>query len=149
MLENTGPARLWLRLLATTNAIEARLRARLAAEFAMTLPRFDAMAQLARNPRGMVMGELTERLMVTKGNTTGLVDRLVADGLAERIATPGDRRSAIVRLSAEGQARFDTVAPVMRGWIHEALSGLEPGQREQLDALLGILHETTRQGGEG
>ena len=44
--------RLWLRLLTCTLTIERRVRARLRERFAMTLPRFDLMAQLERNPAG-------------------------------------------------------------------------------------------------
>src|SRR5512135_2946428 len=70
--------RLWLRLLTCTLLIERRIRARLREDFGTTLPRFDLMAQLERNPAGLRMGELSQRLMVTGGNVTGITDQLVA-----------------------------------------------------------------------
>src|SRR3954464_2101946 len=76
--------KLWLRLLSCTNRIESVVRNRLRSEFATTLPRFDLLAQLAREPAGLTMGELSQRLMVTGGNVTGITDQLEAEGLVRR-----------------------------------------------------------------
>jgi len=59
--------RVWLRMLACTNLIGTHVRQKLQAQFGITLPRFDLMAQLERAPQGLKMGELTRRLMVTGG----------------------------------------------------------------------------------
>src|SRR5690606_30554928 len=69
--------RLWLRLLACTSLIERVLRERLRRDFETTLPRFDVLAQLDRAPEGLSMGELSQHLMVSAGNITGLIERLV------------------------------------------------------------------------
>src|SRR6185437_13531572 len=66
--------RLWLRLLACTTMIERHVREQLRIRFDLTLPRFDLMAQLARAPKGLRMSDLSQRLMVTGGNITGLTD---------------------------------------------------------------------------
>ena len=71
--------RLWLRLLQSTRKIEAELRDRLRVNFSVTLPRFDVLAALYRKPEGMLMSELSRFLMVSNGNVTGIIDRLVAD----------------------------------------------------------------------
>ena len=76
--------RLWLRLYACTSLVESRVRRRLQARFATTLPRFDLMAQLDRSPQGLRMSELSSRLMVTGGNVTGLTDNLEDEGLVVR-----------------------------------------------------------------
>ena len=52
----------------------------------MTLPKFDVMAALARKGAGMTMTELSRFLMVSNGNVTGIVDRLVAEGMVVRLA---------------------------------------------------------------
>ncbi len=69
----------------------------------LTLPQFDALAQLLRNPEGMTAGELSQALLVTAGNVTGLVDRLVARGFVTRRASTKDARVRVVRLTAEGR----------------------------------------------
>jgi DNA-binding MarR family transcriptional regulator len=78
-------------LLRTARAIEAKLRERLRVEFATTLPQFEVMAALARANAGMTMGELSRFRMVSNGNVTGIIDRLVTDKLVMRKAPADDR----------------------------------------------------------
>src|SRR6516162_4735269 len=102
--------RLWLRLFACKELIESEVRRRLRESFSLTLPRFDLMAQLDRAPKGMTLGELSQRMMVSNGNVTGLVDRLVEQGLIDRRPSPKDRRAQIVTLTAEGRRFFRAIA---------------------------------------
>jgi len=134
--------RLWLRLLTCTLLIERGIRARLRATFATTLPRFDLMAQLERNPGGLRMGELSRRLMVTGGNVTGITDQLVAEGLVERRPIAHDRRAYSVRLTPKGKRAFDTMAVAHERWVIELLAGLDAAERRRLAALLGRLKTT-------
>lgn len=136
--------RLWLRLLTCTLTIERRVRARLRERFAMTLPRFDLMAQLERHPEGLKMGELSRRLMVTSGNVTGLTDQLAGEGLVERTPIPADRRAFLVRLTAKGKRAFDAMAAEHESWVIEMFSGLSESERDRLHALLGHLKTTMR-----
>lgn len=71
----------------------------------LTLPQFDALAQLLRHPDGMTAGELSRALLVTAGNVTGIVARLEARGLLERVAHPTDGRAVILRLTPTGRAQ--------------------------------------------
>ncbi len=131
--------RLWLRLLACTNRIEAPLRTRLREQFGGSLPRFDLMAQLDRQPGGMKMRELSRRLMVTGGNVTGLTDRLVAEGLVDKRSDSADGRAVTVQLTPEGRRQFRAMAKAHEAWVVELLSGLNPAQQAQLFDLLGRL----------
>ena len=72
---------------------------RLRTEFDATLPQFDLLAQLYREPDGLRLGELSRRTMVTNGNITGLADRLETDGLIQRETLDGDRRVTVARLT--------------------------------------------------
>jgi DNA-binding MarR family transcriptional regulator len=134
--------RLWLRLLTCTSLIEQRIRAHLRDRFAITLPRFDLMAQLERNPDGLKMGELSRRLMVTGGNVTGLTDQLVREGLVERNVMPSDRRAFSVRLTPKGKRAFDAMAVEHERWVIDMLAGLLPEERRRLHALLGRVKTT-------
>jgi len=131
--------RLWLRLLACTNRIEAPLRTRLREQFGGSLPRFDLMAQLDRQPEGMKMRELSRRLMVTGGNVTGLTDRLVAEGLVEKHSDSADGRAVTVQLTAEGRRQFRAMARAHEAWVAELFGGLNAAQQAQLFDLLGQL----------
>src|ERR1700754_2564230 len=88
--------RLWLRLLTCTNLIEGEIRSRLRDNFDVTLPRFDLMAQLDKAANGMTLGEVSQRMKVSNGNVTGLVDRLVEQKVIERRPSPTDGRAMLV-----------------------------------------------------
>jgi DNA-binding MarR family transcriptional regulator len=128
--------RLWIRLLRASRFIEAKVRARLKAEFNCTLPRFDVMAALYRQPEGMLMSEISRFLMVSNGNVTGIVDRLVADGLAVRSQRDGDRRTAFIKLTRKGRARFEAMAKAHQAWIDELLGELSVAEANELSAKL-------------
>ena len=131
--------RLWLRLLTCTATIERHVRERLRDRFDITLPRFDMMAQLDREPKGMKMSELSRRLMVTGGNVTGLTDQLVAEGLVVRRGIPGDRRAYNVRLTPKGKRQFDAMAAEHEAWIIDLMSDSPAEEREALFEALGHL----------
>ena len=141
--------RLWLRLFTCTLLIEKRIRTRLREDFGTALPRFDLMAQLERHPDGLRMGELSQRLMVTGGNVTGLVDQLVAEGLVTRAPTARDRRALVVKLTARGKEAFDAMAGEHERWIEAMFGGLAPSERTRLHELLGSLKRTLTAGPNG
>jgi DNA-binding MarR family transcriptional regulator len=137
--EDHAALRLWLRLLTCANLIEGSIRARLRASFDVTLPRFDLMAQLYRHPDGLKMGELSQRLMVTGGNVTGIVDQLVREGLLTREPDARDRRAWRVALTAAGRKSFARMAGEHERWVVELMNGLTDAERDALQALLGRL----------
>jgi DNA-binding MarR family transcriptional regulator len=124
--------RLWLRLLTCTTLIEGEVRRRLRETFDVTLPRFDLLAQLDRSPNGMTLGELSQRMMVTNGNITGLVDRLEDQGLVKRRPSPHDRRVQYVALTANGRKFFRTMAKANADWVAEFFAELSGDDIEQL-----------------
>ena len=135
--EHPEALRLWLRLLTCTQLIEKQVRTQLREQFDTTLPRFDLMAQLERNPDGLKMNELSRRMMVTGGNVTGITDQLVAEGLVERVDVAGDRRAYRVRLTPRGRKVFDEMARQHESWIVQAFGGLSPREIDNLHKLLG------------
>lgn len=128
--------RLWLRLYACTNLIETRVRRRLQSKFNTTLPRFDLMAQLYRAREGLRMNELSNRLMVTGGNVTGLTDSLQAEGLVVREADGDDRRALRVKLTREGRRVFRAMAAEHERWIVEMFEGLSAREARLLGGQL-------------
>jgi DNA-binding MarR family transcriptional regulator len=146
--DHEAELRLWLRLLTCTTLIEGEVR-RLRDEFDVTLPRFDLMAQLDKAPNGMTLGELSQRMMVSNGNVTGLVERLVEQSLLDRRAAPNDRRAQIVSLTAEGRRAFRTMARAHENWIAEIFGELEPNEIETLMGLLARTKASARKALEG
>jgi DNA-binding MarR family transcriptional regulator len=131
--------RLWLRLLSCTNQIENRIRHNLQSRFETTLPRFDLMAQLERTPDGLKMSELSQRMMVTGGNVTGITDGLEKEGLVIREVDAADRRVFRVKLTVEGERQFRRLAAEHEQWIIDLFGPLGTKQKKQLADLLGEL----------
>ncbi|PBC00973.1 MarR family transcriptional regulator [Mesorhizobium sp. WSM3860] len=128
--------RLWIRLLRASRTIEAELRERLKKEFDTTLPRFDVMAALYRSPEGMLMSDLSRFLLVSNGNITGIVDRLVSEGLVTRARRNGDRRTSMVRLTDEGAKSFAAIAAAHENWVGELLGNVSEDEARRLTGML-------------
>ena len=133
--------RLWIRLLRASRLIESVARERLKLQFNATLPRFDVMAALYRKPDGMLMSEISRFLMVSNGNVTGIVDRLVSDSLVARAQRNGDRRTSFISLTRKGRALFHP--------LRLALTARETGpEMAKLLPLIGRAKASARLGGQ-
>jgi DNA-binding MarR family transcriptional regulator len=134
--------KVWLRLLTCTTLIEREVRQNLRERFDTTIARFDLLSQLDRAPKGLTMGELSSRLMVTNGNVTGLTDALFREGLVSRATEPDDRRSLRIRLTGAGKQIFDAMTPVHERWIDRLMAGLTRAEMAHLLELLGRLKQS-------
>jgi len=128
--------RIWLRLLTSSQLIEKLVRSRFRTEFDTTLPRFDVMAALAREPQGQTMGDVSRWLLVSSGNITGIISRLEEDGLVTRTRSADDRRTHLVRLSRKGTEDFEHMSLAHEQWIRNLLSGMTRQEMATLDKLL-------------
>jgi len=129
----------WVRLLSCTNVILHHLRRNLKESFALTLPRFDLLAQVARPPLGPSLSELSRKLLVTKGNITDIVARLEAVELIERRRDDADGRIQYVFLTPEGRKLLDDILPVHDKWIKDLMQELSREELETLYNALGVL----------
>ena len=140
--------RVWLQLLDCSSLVEGQVRRRLRRDYDITLPRFDVLAELdaaSRNDvHGLTMSELSRRLMVTNGNLTGLIERLVHEGLVSRATSATDRRAHIVRLSAAGRRALHALTPAHEQWIDDMFDELSSDEQAQLHSLLGKLRGSIR-----
>ncbi|MEE8433403.1 MAG: MarR family transcriptional regulator [bacterium] len=137
--------RAWLRLLGAVNRVEGALRGRMRQAFDSTLPRFDMLAQLARVPAGLSMGDLSRRLMVSNGNVTDVMARLEKDGLVRRAPSPADRRTVKARLTGRGEKAFREMAEPHGAWIARMFSGLSREEMVTLIALMDRLRASLEQ----
>jgi DNA-binding MarR family transcriptional regulator len=134
--EHGDELRLWLRLLTCTTLIEGEVRSRLRERFDVTLPRFDLMAQLDKVPEGMTLSDVSKRMMVSNGNVTGLVERLVESGHLDRRTSDTDRRVQVIRLTKAGRVEFRKMAAEHETWIADIFSDLAPKDVRELMRLL-------------
>jgi MarR family 2-MHQ and catechol resistance regulon transcriptional repressor len=93
---------------------------------------------------GLPLSEIGRRLVVTKANVTGLVDRLERDGLVERVAQPDDRRVTIGRLTDDGARLLEDILPSHQELLAELTAGLTDDEKEQLIVLLTKLRRGLR-----
>ena len=137
--------RLWLRLYSVSRLIENEVRRRLLSEFDTTFPRFDILSQIERAPDGLNLGELSQRLMVSPGNITAVIKRLVEDGLIRREQNPDDRRESFIHMTPLGRATFAEMARSHEGWIRSLTAGLDPAETRQMLGLLRKMKGRARQ----
>ena len=104
--------------------------------FDVTLPRFDLMAQLDKVPDGMTLSDVSKRMMVSNGNVTGLVERLVESGHLDRRTSEADRRVQVIRLTKAGRAEFRKMAAEHELWIADIFADLAPKDVRELMRLL-------------
>src|ERR1700745_1170075 len=128
--------RLWLRLLTCTTLIEGEVRSRLRERFDVTLPRFDLMAQLDKAPDGMTLSDVSKRMMVSNGNVTGLVERLVESGHLDRRSSETARRVQGHSPTNLARAELCRMAPEHEGWIADLFADLTPKDVRELMRLL-------------
>jgi DNA-binding MarR family transcriptional regulator len=126
--------RAWMAFLRAHAAVTRRLEAELTAERGLSLADYDALVQLAiADGRRLRMGELAERVVLSRSGVSRLVDRLVADGLAIRRACPTDARGSWAELTPAGLDRLRHAAPILlRGVDTHFLSPIAAEDREAL-----------------
>ncbi len=109
--------------------------------FGLSEPSFAVLATLRRSGKPFQLSQraLMDVLHLTNGTISVRIDRLVQEGLVERLPDPYDQRGVLVRLTEKGQAKFDEAAPAHLAEEDRLLSALNPEQREQLASLLRIL----------
>ena len=135
--------RLWLQLMKCSKAVEAGVGGHLRRSYGQSLGRFDVLSQLFRLDAGWAtVGEIAGMVMASSGNITGLLDRMEADGLIERRASPHDRRSQQIRMTARGRALFDEMADDHARWIDAALDGIPVADKKRLIELLARVRGT-------
>src|SRR3954452_4378709 len=128
------PLRMWFRFVRlnrrVTQAIGAELKA-----IGLSIPQFDLISTLTER-EGLMQQDLAERLYVTKGNVSGLVDRLVEAGLVERRTPAGDRRSHALHLTERGRALAERGLAAQRAYVARTLGRLPAADLADLERIV-------------
>jgi DNA-binding MarR family transcriptional regulator len=127
----------WVRLAHAYHRILRRLETALD-EHAITLAQFEVLANLHYDS-GIVQNDLARRLLVTKGNVCGLIDRLTAAKLVMRQPSADDRRANRLFLTARGRQMIAKTLPVHLAIVKESMGTLPPGDLRRLQQMLGRL----------
>jgi DNA-binding MarR family transcriptional regulator len=84
----------------------------------------------------MTLSDVSKRMMVSNGNVTGLVERLVESGHIDRRTSETDRRVQVIRLTKAGCAEFRRMAAEHELWIAEMFADLSEKDVRDLMRLL-------------
>ena len=150
MKSDRDALRAWLTLLTASNALKKSVDTALRGEYGLSISRFDVLSALDRaGPKGLRAGALSQRLMVTEGNTTQVTAPLMRDGLVKRAPSPEDGRVAIFRLTRKGATLFKRMAADHRRWVAGAFSQLSESELALLKKLLGKIQISADRSDEG
>ena len=136
------PLRLWFRFIRlhrrALNTIATELKA-----LGLSVPQFDLLSTLTEQ-EGLSQQELAERLYVTKGNVSGLLDRMVEAGLVERRAIPGDRRSNALYLTGKGRDLAEKGIAAQKAYVQGTLGALPQEDLADLERIVLAWRERAR-----
>ena len=125
---------LWVRLAMTFNVVYHEIKRELDKEHC-TIPQLEIISCLDRT-KGLPLSEIAERLLVSGGNVTGIIDRLERDGYVHRIRDKDDRRIVRALLTDKGFELYKSFLPRYRDVIYRINSVLTTQERKQLQQLL-------------
>ncbi|MBI5415256.1 MAG: TolC family protein [Candidatus Omnitrophica bacterium] len=112
----------------------------------ISLPQFDALEYLFHR-KHCLMTELARAFHISKPAATGLIDRLIAQKMVERILSDKDRRVVMVRLTAKGRGVVRGVSEHRRRSFMKVFARISPDDRRQhvkiLEQVVKILNEKT------
>ncbi len=128
--------KLWVRMLGSSTRVVQILNKRMKEHTPLTLAKFDVLVAIDRAPGGVItMSELSRMLLVSNANTTGMVSRLMKDGMVEKWALPTDRRVYSVAMTSEGRKILKHAIAIHKGWPDELLGHIAA---DKIDDLIEI-----------
>lgn len=99
-------------------------------EMGLTMTQFDILATLGNQPP-MTCKELGEKTLILKGTMTGVLERLEAKGLIEKVANEEDGRSYKISLTKSGDTLFKKAFPEHLKYLGTAFSKLSNKEIEE------------------
>ena len=130
---------IWLLMWKATRALEAHAHASL--QGLEMCPSDFAVLEALLHKGPLAVNALGKKVLLTSGSMTAAVDRLERRGLVERRDDPGDRRSWIVHLTAEGQRLIQKLFAQHAEDMEKPVSALT---KNELQTLTGLLRKLGR-----
>jgi MarR family 2-MHQ and catechol resistance regulon transcriptional repressor len=144
--EEERALRLWIAL-ARCYVTFSRAVACKVAEYDLTAPQFGVLEALY-HVGPLSLGDLAEKLLVTGGNVTYVMDRLEAQDLVSRERSGDDRRVVRAHLTTKGRATIEAVFPGHVGFVRSLVDNLDPADQDTLRDLLKKLGKGITEGSQ-
>lgn len=133
----------WHAMLRSHSAVVRKLETELQADHGLSLPAYEVLAHVSEAPdRRMRMSDLTSCSRLSPSGLTRLVDKLVRQGLVERVRCPEDARVVYAALTDEGFTRLRSAYPThLRGVRAHVVDRLDAMELDVVAFALGKLTE--------
>ena len=133
--------KVWLQVVRCYQKGLKRLSERLA-PLDVSSAQLDVLANLFAGPEeGLTQEQLGQRLLVTKGNVSGLLDRLCQRGWVLRSPHPEDRRSNLVVLTVPGRQVAERAVEVQSQFVSDLLGDISAAELDPLEHALARLED--------
>ncbi len=134
--------RVWFRLIRLESRLGAAVSERLR-EIGLSVPQCDVLTTLTEE-EGISQQTLAKRLYVTKGNISGLLDRLETAGFVERRSTAVDRRQYEIYLTVPGREAALRAIAIQHGLIRTTFGRIPAAELETFERMLMLLRDIVR-----
>ena len=144
MSKPSDAERTWEALLRLHAALLPRLDRVVARDGGMPLGWYDVLLELRDGGGRLTMGQLADRVVLSRTRVSRLVDELTAAGLVGREPNPDDGRSAFAVLTTEGRRRFLSAARAYLPAIEREFAPVDAARlAEVADGLENVLEAVT------
>jgi MarR family 2-MHQ and catechol resistance regulon transcriptional repressor len=132
--EQEEALRVWISLARCYTTYSKAISAKVQ-EYGLTTPQFGVLEALYHlGP--LSLGELADKLLVTGGNVTYVMDRLEDQGFVYRDRSGADRRVVQAKLTQEGRELIESVFPGHVDYVQHLCRHLDAGELTTLRRLL-------------
>lgn len=115
-------------------------------EYDLTLQQYNVLRILrGQQSTPIKVSDISERMLDKNSNTSRLIDKLLAKGLAKRTSCPSDRRAVDVIITQSGLDILATLDPKSEEWENTLSSTITPEEAELMSTLLDKLRESEKQ----
>ena len=133
--------RTWLRVALLYSRTFRGMTERLA-PLGLSVAQFDLLACLvAAEPAVLKQSDLAHRLLVTKGNISGMLSRMTELGTVERVDDPNDKRSKRITITEQGRDLYLQGKRVQSDFVEEIFRELDPGRLKHFEEVVSELCE--------
>ncbi|MEM7054363.1 MAG: MarR family winged helix-turn-helix transcriptional regulator [Pseudomonadota bacterium] len=129
----------WLSVVQTYQLCQKRYE-ELLEQFGLTLAQFDALIAIDRLGDEALPKNIADSLVVTRGNVTGLLKRLVSAGLIKLRPHPVDGRASIVQLTGSAKNQIHHAKSAARRFIEVQLQPFTDAELESTGKLMQAMH---------
>ncbi|MDJ0916514.1 MAG: MarR family transcriptional regulator [Woeseiaceae bacterium] len=122
----------WIAVVETYQECNRRYAAMLR-EFDLTVPQFDVLNAIHSLGDNALPKRIAERMLVTRGNVSGVLNRLQEHRLIVTRQTLNDRRSFVCELTPAGAKRLDAAKTAAALFIEEQLSPFDEDEMQSIE----------------